>query len=160
MAVHEFELFHGVVLTKLLRGRPTALRLVETAAQKDWAAYTINDEVYLYIKHSSTPRPREKDVPTWTFGFPPADVKKIKEKREKVYFALVCGFKEIKATQMVVCFLNPEQLDSLLNQQAEGQQTVTVKAISGKKLRVSSGKTQEPLKINKDGLENWEIPGA
>lgn len=37
MAIDEFELFHGVVLTKLVRSdRPITLRMIETRPREAW----------------------------------------------------------------------------------------------------------------------------
>ena len=57
MSVKEFELFHGAVLTKVLRSdRPVALRLVGTRPGENWSTYTLNDAVDLLVSHSKSPR--------------------------------------------------------------------------------------------------------
>jgi hypothetical protein len=61
MAVHEFELFHGIALTKLVRAeRPISLRMIKTRPGEAWSAYTINNEVELFLKHSTMPSKLEK----------------------------------------------------------------------------------------------------
>jgi hypothetical protein len=46
MAIRQFELFHGAVLTKLVRrGQRVALTMIETSPNDPWAVYTINDAV-------------------------------------------------------------------------------------------------------------------
>lgn len=54
-AVRQFELFHGAVLTALLRrDHPIALSMVETMPSDSWSTYRINDAVNLVVTHSTT----------------------------------------------------------------------------------------------------------
>jgi activator of HSP90 ATPase len=50
MPLREFELFHGGVITKIVRSeRPVTLRLIETKPEEKWSTYTLNDKVDLFI---------------------------------------------------------------------------------------------------------------
>jgi len=72
MPLREFELFHGAVLTKLVRNdRPVALRMIETRPSEAWAMYLINNEVPLLVKHSTNSRElrRRQGARSWTFVF-------------------------------------------------------------------------------------------
>ena len=96
MAIREFELFHGAVLTKLVRGeRPVALRMIETRVSQAWSAYKVNDQLVLYVKHSSKPRKgtRQKKARTWQFTFSPDDISKIAAfgPQTPTYVVLACG---------------------------------------------------------------------
>lgn len=162
MSVKEFELFHGVVLTKLVRSdRPMSLRLIETSANEAWAAYTINTEVMLFMKHSTKPRVLKREKATsWSFVFSPKDLAKIKEKNNSVYVALVCGLKKVRPDKMEVCFLSPYQLNQLLDVVSPKQQTVTVKAQTRKQLRASSAKMESEILVPQNALEEWQVPGS
>ena len=64
--VKEFELLHGIVLTKLLRSDGAALRLIETDAKKAWAAYRVNDEINVYVKYRLQNRETKRESRSWS----------------------------------------------------------------------------------------------
>jgi hypothetical protein len=162
MGIDEFELFHGVVLTKLLRSeRPITLRLIETRPAESWSAYTVND-VDLFIKHSTTPSStvRGGEGRSWTFVFGVHQLGQMASSKAKagVYAALVGGSRQIKDSQRCVCLLAPEQVKQVLDFSSPSQQAVTVKLIPGKSLRVSGRK--EKFKVPQNRLDKWEVPGG
>jgi len=164
MAVDEFELFHGVVLTKLVRSeRPITLRMIETRPGEAWSAYTLNDEVDLFIKHSTTPRDtvRGGEGRAWSFVFGADQLRQMAASKAKggVYVALVGGTRQIKDTQRCVCLLDPQEVSGLLDLSSTAQQALTVKLISGKSLRVYHGH-EEKFKVPQNRLEKWQIPGS
>jgi hypothetical protein len=162
MSVHEFELFHGVVLTKLVRSdRPMTLRLIETSANEAWVAYTINTTATLFMKHSTKSRvlKREKAL-SWSFVFSPKDLAQIKERGGNAYVALICGLKKVQVPKMEICFLTAEQVNQLLDTEDSRQQAVTVKAATRKRLRVSSSRIESELLVPQSALESWEVPGS
>jgi hypothetical protein len=72
MSVREFELFHGIALTKIMRSdRPVTLRMIETNPDEAWAAYRINDEIVLYIKYRTVSRELRRNGGglAWSFMF-------------------------------------------------------------------------------------------
>jgi len=164
VAIDEFELFHGVVLTKLVRSdRPVTLRMIETRPSELWSAYTLNDEVDLFIKHSTKPRDtvRGGQGRSWSFVFGPEQVKQMaaSKARRRLYAALVGGSTLVKDSGRCVCLLTPREIEQLLDLSSSSQQTVTVKLIPGKNLRVYRDRT-EKLKVPQNRLEKWEIPGS
>jgi hypothetical protein len=165
MAIDLFELFHGAVLTKLLRsGRPVRLCMVETNPREYWSAYKLNDEVTLYIKYSTNPQDRKKDALVWIFTFSIANMGEIRRlhQEQQVYFALVCGDKDIGSNSMQVCFLEPEEFERCADLEEDGSRTISVKYLPGKKLRVWGNKngSDDPLNITARALEKWTIPGG
>jgi len=55
-AVHDYELFHGIVMMKILRRvRPVTTLLVETGDSEGSSEYILNESSILLIKHSSAP---------------------------------------------------------------------------------------------------------
>ena len=79
MSIKEFELFHGAVLTKLVRiERPITVTLIETQREQTWSVYKVMDG-QLFIKHSTSPRPlsRGKGGYSWTFTFSPEHISQI-----------------------------------------------------------------------------------
>ena len=162
MAVHEFELFHGIALTKLVRGdRPISLRMIETRPGEAWSAYTINSEVELFLKHSTKPTKlkREKRALAWNFVFGTDQLRQIRESTRPVYSALVCGDRTLKTDTMQVCLLDPDQLKQLIDLTVSSQQSVHIKFIPGKSLRVSSAQADEFI-VPRNRFEEWEVPGS
>ena len=164
MAIDEFELFHGVVLTKLLRSeRPVSLRMIETCPGERWSAYTVNDEVDLFIKHSTTPRAiaRGGEGRSWGFVFGLDQLRQMAASKAKggVYVALVGGSRQVKDPQRCVCLLLPDEVNAVLDFSSPSQQALTVKLISGKSLRVYSG-GKEKFKVPQNRLERWDVPGG
>jgi len=165
--VKEFELFHGIVLTKLVRSdRPTALRLIETDPSRAWAAYTVNDEVTLYVKYRAGSRSlsRSEGGRSWTFVFSPTELAKIGAMAPdtRVHLALVCGQKKIESGDcgMHVCFLTPDDRRKLMNTKSTTQQTISVKCLPGKSLRVTGSASSKELIIKRSALDRWTVPGS
>ncbi len=165
--VREFELFHGIVLTKLLRSeKPTTLRMIETNPQQAWAAYEVNTEGTLYIKYRTGPHilSRRQGGQSWTFVFSPTELEKIRtlEREKHVYMALVCGKKSITSgdSGMRTCLLDPDKLHRAIDVTSKGQQTITVKCMPSHSLRVSGSVSTEPLIVPRKALDAWIVPGS
>jgi len=162
MPVREFELYHGAVLTKILRSeKPVALRLVETRPGENWSTYTINDEVDLLVSHSKSPRPvsRAGGGTSWSFVFSRNQLRQMNpESRSRpVWVALVCGRKNPSDGEMHVCLLDPEQVREVVSFTAE-QQSLTVRKPSGRgKLRVFKDRHEKFL-VAQSRLDKWEVP--
>jgi|SRR3990172_2042437 len=163
MAVNEFELFHGIVLTKLMRSeRPVALRLIETRPAEAWSAYRVNDELDLFIKHSTAPRllSRGRGGRSWTFVFSPAQLRQMQGSRREgpVWAALVGGSRDVK-DQMIVCLLDPDQIAEVVDLGSPNQQSLTVRQIPRSNLRVFKDKRERFL-VAQSRLDQWEVPGG
>jgi hypothetical protein len=164
VTIRQFELFHGAVLAKLVRSdRPLTLRMIETRPGEAWAVYTINDEVELFLKHSASVNElaREPGSLSWQFAYTPGQVAQIDHLRSmrEVYTALVCGRRNIKLGNMQICLLDPRHIDRLIDFTNIKSQSVTVKYIPGKKLRVYSRYSVEFL-VSQNSLDKWEVPGS
>ncbi len=167
MRVREFELYHGAVLTKLVRSdRPITLRMIETKPQEAWAAYTLNNEASLYIKYSTTPSTRKRTETTlvWMFIFANGQLRQLQELRKQrdVYVALVCGQRDIEDGEMYTCLMKPNALDLCINVNSTEAQAITVKYEPGKQLRVSGpvNKVAHPVLIARNSLDTWTVPGS
>lgn len=164
MSIKEFHLFHGAVLAKLIRsGKPISLSLIETKPEDSWAAYTINDEVDIFMKHSTSPHELKRNDGgySWVFVFNSDQLAQLKEiqKKRPVYIALICGHKSVKAGRMEICYLNPEEVCEVLDFESTEQQSITVRYNTGaKKFRVIQGR-EEKLMISLNELDAWDIPG-
>ena len=167
MAIRDIELLHGVVFTKLLRSdRPLNLKLFEFNADKSSAAYIVNDEVALYVKHSKTPQPRERKgyERFWVFNFSPKHLEEIRgfSADRTVCMVLVCGDTDLdNSDDMQVCFLNTEEISTCINEQAKITQSISVADVKRGKLRVwgSRNSSKSPILIEKNRLESWDVPG-
>jgi hypothetical protein len=165
--VKDFELFHGIVLTKLVRSdRPIALSLIETNPAKAWAAYKINDEVTIYAKYRTSPRHLVKDKGgfVWTFVFGTDELQQIIKLQQEapVYLVLICARHKLQGgdTSMHTCLVDPEKLAKLMNVQLKDQQNISVKYLPGKSFRVSgSYSKRDSIIISRSSLDSWQIPG-
>jgi len=163
MTIHKFELFHAIVLTKIVRSdRPLTLRMIETRPNEAWSAYTLNDEVDLFIKHCSNWRAvsRGGDGKSWSFVFSVGQIKQMafSKTRKLVFVALVGGGRNIN-DDMQVCLLEPDELDDLIDLNSDTSQALTVKYIPRKKLMVIKDR-KERLKVSQNRLDQWDIPGS
>jgi hypothetical protein len=167
--VHEFEMFHGIVLTKLVRRKlPVSLLMIETQAKEAWSEYKVNDQVILYVKHSTSPRSlkREGGI-AWNFSFATDHVKRIRALRDggDICIALVCGDKDLgELGSMQICLLEKHQLAGLLDLDLSRPQAIRVRYLpgTGKSLRVrgSLNDSAEELKVPRSGFDKWQVPGT
>ena len=167
--VKEFELLHGVVLTKLLRTDGAALRLVETDLRKAWSAYRVNDEVNIYVKYRLQNRGTKREQKlVWSFVFSHDELNKITELRaaKPVWLALVCGLPEIEVEalkEMQVCLLDPDQIDRCIDLGTGKSQIITVEYKPGTSLRAYGPKNSEEKKkliVSRNRLDEWVVPGS
>ncbi len=167
MAIKEIELFHGAVLMKLLRGdRPVSLKLFEFKADASRAAYWVNDEVCLYVKHSKTPQDRQRKgfECVWHFQFNTSHLKEMEELPQdfEVFAVLVCGDENVSnGSDMFIAFLTPDELAECIDLDATEPQTITVANKIRSKLRVwgTLNTADDPLLIDKGAMDRWEVPG-
>ena len=156
MAIKDFELFHGAVLTKLVRSdRSLTLKMIETRAAEDWSTYLIDDRIRVLIKHSAKRRMAKKDsAMAWQFVFNPNQIRQLGG--DKTWAALVCGGKSL-GKGMEVCLVDPDQIGKLLNLSIDSQQSLTVKCMPGKRLRVFNPNVEAELIIPRNRLDSWDI---
>lgn len=166
MALRKFLFLHGSVLAQIARkDRPVALTLIETT-DDSWSAYKLNDEALLYIKSSQTPKSLTRTSSyKWQFTFSESHIREIKNftKQYPLYLALVCAGKSLDDKAREVCLLEPNQILKCINLDSEMQQWITVEVIPGSSLRAYgalNARERDKLKISRNKLEEWEIPGA
>lgn len=150
MAVSEFELLHGVVLTGLMRAdHPSTVRLMEHDKKGGWSVYTVSTktegDIRILIKTSISPRATKlkgkkagKPGHTWQHSFSDAQMAEVK--KPGTWAALVCGSPNLKSRIMEVCVLDPEDLAELIDIGPGDRRSVTVHMAKGNKLHVSSSK--------------------
>jgi hypothetical protein len=164
MSIKAFELFHGVVLTKLIRNdNPISLSLFGRQEGEPWAVYRVNEAVYFFVKSSMKAREllRPKGGVSWQFIFNNDQLRQIRELKIKlpVCVVLVGGMKDIShCKNMQVCFLEPADVDELLELENDINQSLTVKYEPGKWLKIVRNR-KEVRKIARTALDNWEVPG-
>ena len=163
MPIKDFELFHGVVLTRLVRSdKPLTLRMIETN-DDSWGVYKINDEIELFIKHSASPRKlsRGKGGWSWVFHFSFEHIKLLKEIQTSrpVYIALVCGRKDIKRGRMEICFLEPDDFSQVIDLDTLEAQSVTIRLSTGaRNFRAFLDRKEIPLS-SLNAIDRWQVPG-
>jgi len=166
--VSDFELYHGIALTKLVRNdEPVTLRLIETDPRKAWAAYILNDEVAMYAKYRTSPYAlkRVEGGRVWNFQFGSDELTKIQKLKDRrsVYLTLICGRREIKGSDvsMHTCLVRPDEVSDLIEISSPDSQNIKVKYLPGKYFRVSGSKTdRDEVKIPRSRLGKWQVPGS
>lgn len=160
MAIKDFELFHGAVLTKLVRNdkRDITLRMIETN-KESWSTYKVND-IYLLIKHSLNPVHLTRENGTrWQFTFSKEQLRQLRE--HNAWAALICGGKNFKDLNIEICLLEPEQILNLLDINAEKNCSIIIKQLRGKSLRVSSSRLDgSDIIVGKNKIDTWIVPGS
>jgi hypothetical protein len=161
MPIRTFELFHGAVLTKLVRGdHPVTLRLIETRPSDLWSTYRVNDELNLLLKYSTSPKsPKsEKGVMAWQLVFSSDQMKQLAI--PGTWAALVCGSRELRSNEMEICLLDAGQLAQLLNLDLPWPHSLHVRRVSNKGLRVGPTKAGRDMVVARNRLEKWTVPGS
>jgi hypothetical protein len=164
MSIKNIELFHGAVLTKLMRNHhPVALRMIETRP-KEGFFYIINDEVDFYIKHRMGKEGKKGPI-SWQFSFNPDEIQKMAEVRKKrnngFYVALVCALPGKSKSKMQIALFDPLKKDVglVLDFNSNSTQTFTIKDnLSGGMLVVIKDR-KEICKLSKGALDKWDVPG-
>jgi hypothetical protein len=164
MTIKLFELFHGAVLTKLVRkDRPVTVTLIETRQDEAWSVYKIID-CYLFIKLSTSPSSLSggKGGYSWSFTFTPEHIKQIIRIREDsaLYLALICGFQNVKVGRSEICFIDQNEIPEVIDLDNPNQQSLRVRRNTGaKKFRLFVDR-KEKISIYLSALERWDIPGS
>ena len=164
-SVKQFELFHGLVLAKILREkRPITLSMIKTNPKEEWSTYEVNIDgakIYntpLFFKHSAKPSRKSKrtGAESWTFNFTKGQLNQLREKEHRI--VLVCGFQDVKsANEMQICFPKLEQVQELLDLSSldNTTRTVTVQWEKGKSLRIFSNRTKDKFTVGRNALSSW-----
>lgn len=136
MKIKDIELFHGAVITRLMRkDRPVALKMFEFDADNYRSVYILMDDEGdkpLYIKHSrgSQPSTRYEIKKKWNFTFHVNHFMEIDELIREygtVYIILVCGEELIGADDTYIVLLPYDDLSKCVDVTGKsGQQNVKV----------------------------------
>ncbi len=163
MSIKDFEMYHGIVLTKMVRSdHPVSLRMIETNKDEAWAAYRINDAATLYIKYRTKGRKTKRTRGlSWVFVFSEDEIREIAKlnKSKPVYFALVC----VNKSPIAVCFLEPTDIAKCIDLKAQSAQNITVLYQRRKSLRVHgqlNTTNDDVLVVSQNGLDVWKVPGS
>lgn len=164
MKIKDIELFHGAVLTRLMRkDRPVALKMFEFNADEYRSAYILTDDdgdKPLYIKHSKGTKPPKRYKKAWQFTFSNEhlqEIKKLAGDFGKVYIVLVCGAKTIGANDTYTALLTYDELKQYIDVTGnDGQQRVNIGDKGGKnylrvwgsKIHVKNSNTLSESKLN------------
>lgn len=159
MAIPEYQIMHGAVLSRICRNdRPMTLRMIETSNDSR-AAYNVNDDLYLYMKHSKSPAELKREaVLRWQYTFMPNHLRELRRlmAERPVYLALICGTTDLRPLE--VCLLEPEIFPTLINVAASDVQSIQVKLKSGaRKFRVNGSARSYELLVPRNLLDEWVI---
>ncbi len=137
MHIHDDHLYHGAALIQVAEDHQfTAINSLKSGGAIVPVAYKINDEIALYLKYASKPKPPFKEYP-FTFHKDHLDqLAQIAKSNPKTFIALVC----VKDRE--ICCLSYAQFQSLITRRKtekgsdEDQYVILVTAPMGKGLRV------------------------
>ena len=151
MALSHFELYHGAVLSQVIRNPEITVKLFERSPDQGWAAYSVSDnakDYLLYIKYTSrVTSGRRKSRCNFTFSVD--DINRLKEKENKeILVCLVCGDREI-------CLLDKKDLDELEILKHNKTCGVSVSWTKGSGLTVKSGRKELSHKVARNRLKNF-----
>jgi len=151
MALSGFELFHGAVLSQIVRSKGISLKLFERHEQHGWGEYEVSDNHFSYrvmIKSTSSIRKTKKGFAS-NFTFSAEDIKRIRKTEGSILVCLVCGEQEI-------CTLEMEDVHALGLLRKEEASNVIVSWSKGSALHVKS--KWETLKhtIPRNRLKNFQ----
>ncbi|HTE22828.1 MAG TPA: hypothetical protein VK674_07390 [Candidatus Limnocylindria bacterium] len=155
--VREFEFYHGAALTRLIHGHKN-ISIEQYSAATSNASYVINEQVGLYLKHSTS------RLSPWVFTFKKEhqdEVRKMKDGFGEVFIILICG------KDGMVCLSYKELRLALDDDHGPAEwlkaarRTREKYAISGTdgKLKTKIGENEFPSKII-SCLEDQESDGA
>lgn len=162
MSVKQFEIFHGMALTKLLRSeKPVLLQMIETKpVSEDWRIYTIfrnSGETDLFVKHRITHEAPKKDGYSWQFVFAPNEISRINGKDKPVCVVLVCGRQNVKENKiMEICLLEPDQVKQIFPSDNTRAFSLTVRSEPNRQLQVKANRKVIDT-IRRTAIEDWGI---
>ena len=158
--VKKYHLFHGAVLTNLLRkGRTVNLCLIETKPKEDGLTYRIND-ARLLIKYKSNFDSQAGTEMAWNFRFTERETEGLLDEDHSV--ALVCGRRKIDSVGTIqICHLKSDKIRGLLGSPLQARNlSVKFSPGTGKSLRVACNKRDTETIVARSALNKWEIPGS
>ena len=134
--IEEFKFYHGVVLTGLVDNFEGKIGLQRLVSENN-AMYLINDQIGLYIKHSSA------RLSPWRFSFQNEnviDIYSLMLSQKNCFLSLVCG-------RDCVAVLDQEEIHELLDYDETKPQWISVGTTHNRSLTVegSKGKLRRKL---------------
>lgn len=122
--IKDFHFYHGAVLTRILRaGQPISLTLIETE-KGAWSSYEIdsNHHQYRLVVLTGSNRRRVKkggEGYSWTCQLSESQMQQVKTSPKLVCIACVLPRKEIKESGQFICFLNPDEVQKVVDTSKE-----------------------------------------
>lgn len=101
MALSKFELYHGAVLSQMVRSKGISLKLFERNEQHGWGEYEVSDNHFSYrviIKATATVKKTRKGFSA-NFTFSAEDINRIRSVGS-ILVCLVCADQEICTLEM------------------------------------------------------------
>jgi len=151
MSLSKFELYHGAVLSQVVRNPGLNLKLFERTDEHGWGEYEVSDNHHtyrLFIKATSQVKKGRKSRCYSNFTFSVSDVERIRSISGNVLICLVCGDQEI-------CTLEWEDMDTLQIMRNREVCNVTVSWSSGTELNVKSKFAELPYKVPRNKLKTY-----
>lgn len=157
MTIKQLELFHGSILSKIIRNKNNKISLIEWSEKDNKAIYLIDTpKTYskkIFVKTSGSSRQNKNKSISWNF----AEVPFIKD----CFYAFVCIEAKIldKDTIMEICLIEPDRVLNelfLKNEIKEKQKiNLTISLKKGESFRVKrmNGRDIE-LIINRNQIDN------
>lgn len=151
MSLSKFELYHGAVLSQVIRNPGLSLKLFERTEEHGWGEYEVSDNHHsyrLFIKSTSRVRVGRKDRHYSNFSFSVNDVERLRGVSGNVLLCLVCADEEI-------CTLEWEDITALQLVKNREACNVIVSWSSGTELHVKSKHAELNYKIPRNKLRTF-----
>jgi hypothetical protein len=154
MALSNFELYHGAVLTQIVRNpSDVSLKLIERDSEKHgWGMYSIaaGSRDYILVVKSTSRIARGRKFHYCNFTFSSTDIARIdKYETKNLLIALVCK-KEL------IGFLVKPEIDTLKILKKKKSCRVSVYWTKGSQLTVKSSFGEVPHKISRHALKHFK----
>jgi len=125
MKLQEQDYYHGAALTQLVES--TGFTALNKASDR-YGHYLVNHDRRMFVKYRSNGTSR------WQFGFTQPEIRAIRDdhkgQKGKTFVVLVCG-------PETICPLTRDELFSVIDQNATGQQAMRVEFKQGQSMRVT-----------------------
>lgn len=155
MSLKNYELYHGAVLTQVVRNPDVSLKLIERDNEKlGWGMYRIitdKNDCILFIKSTSRkPNKGRNNIEYSNFTFSPDDIVRLNSNFDKdLLLCLVCCDNHI-------CLLTKDDIIELKIPESKKTCGVTVSWTKGSSLTVKSKLAKLERKIARNALKNYE----
>lgn len=155
MSISRFEMYHGSVLTQIVRNPKISLKLIERdSAKHSWGMYSIasgSKDYVIFIKSTSNidkAKRTQEDYSGFTFAL--EHIERLKKHLDKsLLVCLVCH-------DQIICLLTKSDIEELKLLESKKSCRIAVYWKSGSELRIQSPFAELSHKVARNRLKNYD----